>query len=188
MQSKRPQQRVSSAYFSDEYSSHIQDSSPTKFDSTLVSPPADVKKQLVIPMIPNDAATHRATHFPNQRSVLWNRSNYGGAIVLTPSTVLPALKIPPQSVTVLMQQLLSRQEGHSSVPDGSMFMLLGHLESIGALSDTEVRSLKHCCPSANPEHFIISLSSNMQQQQQQQQHCEFYLVLSSVYTCTLNSF
>lgn len=128
------------------------------------------KQQPVVTRTPNDTNI-RATLFPNQRAVLWNRSNYGGATVLSPATVLHALRIPPQSVTVLMQQLLAHQRGHSAGPDEAILML-GHLESAGALSEGEVYSLEHCCPSsARPENFVISLSS-----EQQQHHGEFMIL------------
>lgn len=161
----RPQQRVKSAYFSEENST-LQPTG-SQYD-TSIETPGDRRKQQSFSTIFTNERNVGATQFPNQRAVLWNRSNYGNATVLSPSSVLPALRICSQSVGPLIQQLYSRQEGvHSPVSEESMLVLLGYLESTASLSDQEFSSLSHCCPSsASPEHFVVSIALSSEKQQQ----------------------
>jgi hypothetical protein len=180
MQSNRPppqqqQQRIKSAYFSEDDSS-FHPAGPDSYcnmNNSSIIKPGD--KHTAPPTMPpmQDDINLRATQFPNQRAVLWNRSNYGGAALLSPADVMPALRMPPRSVTSLIEQLFSREGGRSAAPsgdrdgEGESMVLLGHLVSTAALSGAELQSLELRCPappSYRPEHFVLSLSTSAQQQ------------------------
>lgn len=156
MKSAHSHQRLTSAYFSEE------ESGPTH--SVCESATATN----VITKSSANFLTHKkntpATLFPNHRAVLWNRSTYGGAIVLSPATMIASLRIPPQSVGTLIEQLCSVEKGqvHSDP------MLLGQMLSTTELSQGEKKSLEHRCPRfALAEHFVVSLCSDSEQDQLQ---------------------
>ena len=182
MQSAISPQRVKSAYFSEEDSSrHPTDSSQTthRYDGCIATL-ADQNQEVRMPVLSEDAHIP-AAFFPSYRAVLWNRSNYGSPVVLSPVDVLPALRISPHSVAVLVEQLmLSHEERVSNLPVRSAaptsstrapsdesVVLLGHLLSAGALGDQDAVSLEQRCGSsmASPERFILTLSSLSEEKQ-----------------------
>lgn len=168
MRSNISSHRVKSAYFSEEESTlPSRQSLLTDFNHS-VTTPADVNTpKSSAPLFEDDRFVGQAVQFPSHRGVLWNRSNFGSPVFLTPSSALSCLHIPPLTVTDTVEQLLLREEnnrggvGAGAVQDDTKNVLLAVLMSSSEFSDGDVQALSSRCPlAASLEHYVLSLSND----------------------------
>lgn len=176
--------RVKSSYFPEEESREQQSSSISAISSagsngiafshaiatpTTPSIPAPLSRPTASPQYEEEKIPKfsPAIHFPSHRGVLWNRSNYGNPEILTPTSILSALRISPVTAVGLVEQLLLQDANRSDSAnaqgaiDITKSVLTGLLVSSGDLTDDELQAMHSHIPSAiKPENYVLSLSSD----------------------------
>ena len=161
--------KVKSAYFPEDDSTVVHESCVATEINSFVMTPGDVEPKIPIPKFEYNISMP-PTVFPNQRTVLWNRSNFGSPVLLSPDNVIPVLRITPACTSSIMKQLCTSEQ-HESGQYGSMPVMLCNLMSVSELDREEAHCLKNRqVSSVQPERFVFSLNTT------ELQNCEMIFV------------